>query len=84
MEKQTRQFKGTRKKKTEYYDHKVIHSHTTRSLCLGKILPKDWSYVRVLVLSKGQDSITCKITKLLGTENHAHSKEANQTNKQNT
>jgi len=78
-----RQFKKPKKQRT-FYDRKVIHSNTTRALCLGKIIPKPWQYVRIEVLNMNEDSRTVKITKLLGDEENAQSTKTNKKHKQNT
>ena len=56
-------------KKLNILDAKVIiHSNKSRAITITKIIPIDWRYVRITKLSEDENSITVKITKLLGSE----------------
>jgi len=65
-----RQFKGATKPRT-FFDRKVRIEGYTRSLSLGKVIPKDWQYVRIRVINKTQDFIKLEILKLMGGDNDA-------------
>jgi len=62
-----RQFKAGPKTRL-FYDRKVRHEGYTRSLSLGKIIPKDWQYVRIKVAAQTPDFIKLEILKLMGGE----------------
>jgi len=65
--KKKRQFKGTSKAR-KFYDRKVLHYGHTRTLSLGRIIPKDWRYVRLKVTKKTPTQINLVIRKLVGSE----------------
>jgi hypothetical protein len=59
-----RQFTGGTKPRT-FFDRKVRSEGHTRSLSLGKVIPKNWAYVRIKVLRKKSDMVEVRITKML-------------------
>jgi len=65
--KKRKQFKGTSKPR-KFYDRKVLKYGHTRTLSLGKIIPKDWRYVRLRVTKKTPTQINLRIEKLVGAE----------------
>ena len=70
---QKRQFKSGAKPRT-FFDRKVREEGYTRTVSLGKILPKQWIYVRVQIISQKPDELIVRITKLAEEENsHATS-----------
>lgn len=83
MLKKKRHFTGTSEPKT-HYDRKVHHTSTTRLLSLGKIIPRDWLYVRIHLQYKDEEIINLAIEKLLGVEEAAQIAKFNQKHKQNT
>lgn len=83
MTKQTKQF-TTKKPKKEYYDRKVTHTKTTKILCLGRLIPNNWRYVRFEVTKRSKNMIACKIIKLLDVDDYAQSTKINKGHKQNT
>lgn len=46
-------------------DQRVSTSGRGRSIAVGKILPKDWSWVRVTVVEETKTEVTVKIRKLV-------------------
>lgn len=46
-------------------DQKINTSGRGRSLSVGKVLPHDWSWVRVTVIEESKTEITIKIRKLV-------------------
>ena len=76
-----RQFKGTSKPRL-FFDIKVRPTGGTRSVSLGRILPKRWYYIRAEVVDRERNSITVKFTKLLEMEADAPDTNANTRRKQ--
>ena len=83
MPRDKRQFKNTSKAPT-YYDRKVIHTKTTRMLSMGKIIPKDWQYVRIHLRYSDPMKRHLIIVKLMGAENYTQTKKYNTEYKPNT
>lgn len=65
-----RQFKGGRGKRP-FYDRKVRTQGFSRIIALGKVIPRDWRYVRIAVQSKNHNHVVLVISKLLGAEINA-------------
>lgn len=78
-----RQFKGTSKPRL-FFDRLVRTTGCTKSLSLGKVLPKDWGYVRIEVIDREANSLTLKITKLLEATTDAQNTKAHKGSEQNT
>lgn len=78
-----RQFRGASKPRS-FFDRKVQDTGYTRVLSLGKIIPKDWTYVRVTPLKKDKTTILLRIDKLLGDEKLACYPETCKTGKHDT
>lgn len=78
-----KQFKGGVKPRT-HFDKKLISSGNTKYLAMGKLLPKDWQYVRCEVKRRDKNAVSLRITKLYGENNDTRTKRANQKGKQNT
>ena len=79
---QHKQFKGVTKRR-EFYDRKVHRTGSTVLLSLGKVLPHEWSYVRITPLKRTDNSVELLIEKLLELDNHAPNKTINMRHKQN-
>lgn len=54
-----------------FFDRKVQAYGYTRALSLGKVLPKDWRYVRIYVTKATENEVHLIIRKLLGVEANA-------------
>ena len=80
---QHKQFKGVTKRR-EFYDRKVHRTGSTVLLSLGKVLPHEWSYVRITPLKRTDNSVELLIEKLLELDNNAPNKTINMRHKQNT
>jgi hypothetical protein len=62
-----RQFQ-TAATRRSFFDRKVLKYGYSRTIALGKVVPKDWRYVRVVIISKDRSKIVLELTKLLGDE----------------
>jgi hypothetical protein len=62
-----RQFKGASTRRSSF-DRKVQDTGYTRTLSIGKIIPKDWAYVRLTPIQIEKQWIILRIDKLLGDE----------------
>lgn len=62
-----KQFKSG-EKTPQFYDRRVRHEGATRSLSLGKVIPKHWIYVRITILEQNPEYIKLGILKLAGDE----------------
>jgi len=82
-QKPKRQFKTATKPKT-HYDRKIVRTGYTIAVSMGKIIPKNWEYVRITKMTEDEHSITIRIDKLLGENNDAHTTQTNKANQQNT
>lgn len=77
-----RHFQTTVQRRT-FFDRKVLHYGQSRAVSLGKVIPKDWEYVRIGVIDKNPATVTIAITRLKVTESHAQNTTANKENRQN-
>lgn len=59
-------------KPRNFFDRKVQNTGYTRTLSIGKIIPKEWKYVRLTVIEKTNTYVVVKIDKLLGENTYAH------------
>ena len=82
-QKSKRQFKGTTKPKS-HYDRKVVKMGYTITLSVGKLIPHDWSYVRIEKIEEAPTHVTLRIVKLIGDNNHAQTTSAHKTGEHNT
>lgn len=78
----SKQFHTAAKRRT-FFDRKVLHYGQSRAISLGKVIPKEWQYVRVGIIDKTPNIITVTFTRLLVSESHAQTIKPNQTNRQN-
>lgn len=53
------------KKANSFYPRKLVGSGGTRTLAVGKILPNNWSMVKVTVLEKDDKQCILKLEKLI-------------------
>jgi len=79
----TRQFKRTSKKK-QHIDRQVRKVGNTTYIALGKIIPKNWIFVRITTLNKTEKELQLQIEKLYGSENNAQNTTADKGSEQNT
>lgn len=59
-----RQFAGTSKPRV-FFERKLRVEGHGKSLSVGKVIPKNWTYVRMEVIDRNCDTVTIKVTKLL-------------------
>ena len=72
------QFYVSAEKRT-FFDRKVLNYGSSRTVAMGKIIPKGWPYVRMTIIEQDKDSRMILIEKLfLGVE-HARNTKANKT-----
>ena len=77
-----RQFHTAAKRRT-FFDRKVLHYGQSRAVSLGKVIPKEWTYVRIKIIDKDPATVTIAITRLMVSESHAQTPNPNKTNRQN-
>jgi hypothetical protein len=77
-----RQF-HTAAKRRSFFDRKVLTYGSSRTVSLSKVIPKDWTYVRIGIVEKNPNQTTITITKLTVSESHAQNPQTNKTNRQN-
>jgi len=66
-----------------FFDRKVLNYGSSRTVAMGKIIPKEWPYVRMTIIEQDKDSRMVLIEKLfLGVE-HARNPKTNKTGGQN-
>jgi hypothetical protein len=78
-----RQFHVSAKKRT-FFDRKIIKTGFSRGINVSKLIPIDWRYVRMELLSGDKTSVTVKITKLLGEEPIAQAQKVNKDHRQDS
>lgn len=66
-------FTGTYHKRKSF-DRKVVPLGNTRVLSLGKVIPKEWIYVRITPLNRTAKSIELLVELLLTREQNAQTK----------
>jgi hypothetical protein len=62
----------------QFYDRKVIRSGFGATISVGKILPKNWRYVRLWLLEQEKDYVLIRIDRLLENHDYAPSRKASQ------
>jgi hypothetical protein len=75
---------GARGQRKPYYDRKVQAHGYTRLLSLGKVIPRDWQYVRIWLLKQTPTEVHVVIQRLLGVETDALVAAPSKRSKQNT
>lgn len=83
MSKRKRQFKGTSKPPV-FYDRKVQHHRTGRTLSISKVIPKEWAYVRIIPRLTEEKRVMIDIYLLMTVKELAQIKANNQKNKPDT
>jgi len=69
MENQARpvkQLRGARHRARTFFERRVGHYGYSTTLSLGKAVPWDWTYVRIVILEKTDVDVTIRVEKLLG------------------
>lgn len=54
-----------------FFDRKVLKYGYSRTIALGKVIPKDWQYVRITILVKDKSHVSLDLTKLTAVESRA-------------
>jgi len=66
------------------YIRKVMHTGTTRLLSLGKVIPKEWNYVKIHVEYEDDGYIYLCLERMWNNEDDAQNNDGNKTDKQDT
>ena len=83
MAKIVKQFERTSQRRS-FYDRRVRRTGYSRVISLSKVIPEDWTYVRITPLGVTPDSVQLLIEKLMGADDTAQSKTNNKRGKQDT
>lgn len=78
-----RQFQTAARRRT-FFDRKVHKYGYGRQLSLGKVIPKDWQYVRIRVVEQTSKHITLSLDLLWTDTNDTRNTKANQTGRPDT
>jgi len=77
-----RQFHVSAHKRT-FFDRRVLRPGYSATVSMGKIIPKDWTYVRISVIDKTEKTLTIKLEKLMGVVQLACGAKNDKTNRHN-
>ena len=77
-----RQFHVSAEKRT-FFDRKVLHYGSSRTIAMGKIIPKDWEYIRMAIVEQAYNTVTVKIERQYLGPYHARNPKTNKTSGQN-
>jgi hypothetical protein len=77
------QFQTAAQRRT-FFDRKILRYGHSATVSMGKIIPKDWAYVRLRVVEKTEKNMTISLEMLLRDTNGARYTKANQTSGYNT
>ena len=83
MQPKPKQFHVSSSKRT-FFDRKVLHYGYSRTLSMGKIIPKGWLYVRLTIIAQDKNTLTVNIEKLMGDSKHALNTKTNTTDRPDT
>jgi len=64
-----------------FYDRKVLRTGYGATISVGRLIPKDWRYVRLTLLNKTEDTVTIEIRCLLRNNTNAHTKKTRKNSK---
>lgn len=67
-----------------FFDRKVLKYGYSRTIALGKVIPKDWQYVRITILTKDKSHISLDLTKLTAVESLAQSPKTDTRDREDT
>ena len=79
----TKQFHVSAQKRT-FFDRKVLHYGYSRTISMGKIIPKEWRYVRLSIITQDKNTVTVTIEKLMGDKDYARHTQNDKTNRPNS
>lgn len=65
--------------KGTFFDRKVLNYGSSRTVAMGKIIPKGWPYVRLTIIKQEGDKITVTIEKLFLGVPHARNPKTDKT-----
>lgn len=77
-----KQFQTSAQKRT-FFDRKVLNYGSSRTVAMGKIIPKGWPYVRMTIIEQDTNSRTIRIEKLYLGVQHARNPKTDKTSGQN-
>lgn len=78
-----RQFQTAAQRRT-FFDRKVLNYGASRTLAVGKVIPKEWTYVRITPIEQTEDSVTIKIERMWGKKDDTRRTPTRKTNRQDT
>lgn len=70
--------------KRTFFDRKVLHYGYSRTLAMGKIIPKEWRYVRLSIVGQEKNKLTITIEKLMGDIEYARGAKTDKTSGHDT
>jgi len=77
-----RQFHTSAQKRT-FYDRRVLRPGYSATVSMGKIIPKNWAYVRMSIIDQTEKTLTIKLEKLIGVEQLAYGATNDKKNRHN-
>lgn len=66
----TKQFHVSAERRT-FFDRKVLHYGYSRTLSMGKIIPREWEYVRIRIKAETPRVLEISIERLRGAKDDA-------------
>lgn len=83
MSKRVKQFERASQRRS-FYDRRVRKTGFSRVISLSKVIPEDWGYVRIKILTATPDAVEVLFEKLMGVDELAQNKRNHKEGKQNT
>lgn len=75
---------GGRKIHPPYFDRKLTHTGTTRTMAIGGIIPDNWESVRIVVKRSLPHCVTINLYRITKVVEHAPTPTTNKNSEQNT
>ena len=77
------QFTGLSKPR-RFFDRKIIDMGNSKVLAITKVIPAEWTYVRIWKIKEKPNKVVLHIEKLLADEQHAQTNATDKDSKQDT
>ena len=77
-----RQFHVSAHKRT-FFDRRVLRYGYSATVSMGKIIPKNWAYVRMSITDQTPNTLTVKLEKLMDVNQLAHGATNDKKNRHN-
>ena len=78
-----KQFTGLSKPR-RFYDRKVMDIGSSKAIAVTKVIPAEWTYVRIWKIKEKPKKVVLHIERLLADEQHAQTPTTDKDSKQNT